>query len=118
MPNVSRRSQSSCSTTGFRERRGLLTNVHPVAIGKDYSRQINLKDAANLLSDTGRTYQTALQLVDGNEDLCTDMLERVTTKANSSLKDVDSFNDVDVELKRVVNNVICDIGQFCMYTRR
>ena len=56
---------SSLSTSKHNKTRGLLTDDQNVRCGEDYSREIILKDAVNLLSDTKHIYNVALGEVNG-----------------------------------------------------
>lgn len=80
---------SSLSTSRLKKTRGLLTDVQSVRYGKDYSREINLKDAVNLSSDTKHIYDVAL----GEANGITKLLEEKLTIINGKAKDFIGLRD-------------------------
>jgi hypothetical protein len=91
MSLISHRGQitSSLSTSRLKKTRGLLTDVQSVRYGKDFSREINLKDAVNLLSDTKHIYSAAL----GEANGITKRLEETLTVINGKAKDFIRLRD-------------------------
>ena len=83
--------------------RGLLKGISDVASAKDYSRTINLKDAAELLHDT--TYLYSAVLKDKNN------LTEIVQKADAFMSDLDIIWDRD-DLKDSLKSVFAQDNQF------
>jgi hypothetical protein len=104
-------STSSLSTSRLKKTRGLLTDNQSVRYGKDYSREVNLKDAVTLLSDTKHIYNVALGEVNG----ITKRLEETLTVINGKAKDFIGSRDTVWgcdDLMKAINDILLDEGQF------
>ena len=99
------------SAPGFVEARGLLTGIVDVSSVKDYSREITLDDAANLLEDGPHMYNTALAEAQGNATECKNNMTEIIKKASIYIVNRDEIWDRD-ELKSALLEFIAGSGKF------
>ena len=99
------------SAPGFVEARGLLTGIVDVSSVKDYSREINLDDAANLLKDRPHIYNIALAEAQGNATECKNNMTEIVKKARKYMANRDEVWDRD-ELKSALLEFITGCGKF------
>ena len=99
------------SASGFIKARGLLTGIADVSSVKDYSREINLDDAANLLRDRSHMYNIALAEAQGNATECKNNLTEIIKKATIFMKNRDDVWDRE-ELKDAILSTIAGSGRF------
>jgi hypothetical protein len=88
-----------------------LTGIVDISSVKDYSREINLDDAANLLKDRNHIYNIALEEAQGNATECKNNIIENIKKAGIFMANRDEVWDRD-ELKRGIQNIIADRGKF------
>lgn len=106
------RSATRCfSASGFIKARGLLIGIVDVSSVKDYSREINLDDAANLLKDRPHIYNIALAEAQGNATECKNNMTEIIKKASIYMANRDEVWDRD-ELKSALLEFIAGFGKF------
>ena len=91
--------------------KGLLTGIVDVSSVKDYSREINLDDAANLLKDQPHIYNIALAEAQGNATECKNNMTEIVKKARKYVANRDEVWDRD-ELKSALLEFITGCGKF------
>ena len=99
------------SASGFIKARGLLTGTVDVSNEKDYSREINLDDAANLLRDRNYINNIALAEAHGNATELKNNLTKIIEKAKIFIANRDEVWDRE-ELKGALLQTIEGIGKF------
>ena len=106
------RSATRCfSASGFIKTTGLLTGIVDVSSVKDYSREINLDDAANLLKDHSHMYNIALAEAQGNATECQNKMTDIIKKAGIFMANRDEVWDRD-ELKGALLEITAGLGKF------
>ena len=95
----------------FIKSRGLLTEIVDVSNVKDYSREINLDDAVNLLRDRNYINNIALAEAHGNATELKNNLTKIIEKAKIFMANRDEVWDRE-ELKGALLQTIEDIGNF------
>ena len=106
------RSATRCfSASGFIKARGLLIGIVDVSSVKDYSREINLDDAANLLKDRPHIYNIALAEAQGNATECKNNMIEINKKALKFMVNQDEVWGRD-EFKGALLEFIAGSGKF------
>ena len=98
------------ATSGFIKARGLLTGIVDVSNVKDYSREINLDDAADLLRDNKHLHNIALAEAHGNATECKNKIAEIIKTAKIFMANRDEVWDSD-ELKCALQAIIADRGK-------
>jgi hypothetical protein len=88
-----------------------LTGTVDVSNEKDYSREINLDDAANLLRDRNYINNIALAEAHGNATELKNNLTKIIEKAKIFMANRDEVWDRE-ELKGAIQDIIADCGKF------
>ena len=88
-----------------------MTGTVDVSKEKDYSREINLDDAANLLRDRNYINNIALAEAHGNATELKNNLTKIIEKAKIFMANRDEVWDRE-ELKGAIQDIIADCGKF------